>query len=99
MLHGRDKAEGSVVVRRQIENLRARLGLIRKMQTYGILSLLACILSVIVIFLGQLMLSKNPLWAQLRTDAQLLALLPAANTPIGQSLGDRARGYGEVVKV
>jgi hypothetical protein len=69
------------------------------MQTYGILSLFACILSVIVIFLGQLMLSKNPLWAQLRTDAQLLALLPAGNTPIGQSLGDRARGYGEVVKV
>lgn len=58
VLHGRYKAEGSVVVRRQIENLRARLGLIRKMQTFGILSLFACILSVIVLFLGQLILGK-----------------------------------------
>lgn len=52
-LHGRYQAEGSVVVRRQIENLRTRLGLIRKMQTFGILSLFACILSVVVLFLGQ----------------------------------------------
>ena len=58
VLHSRYKAEGSVVVRRQIENLRARLGLIRKMQTFGILSLFACILSVIVLFLGQLILGK-----------------------------------------
>ena len=41
MLHSRYKAEGSVVVRRQIKNLRARLGLIRKMQTFGITSLFA----------------------------------------------------------
>ena len=58
VLHNRYKAEGSVVVRRQIENLRARLGLIRKMQSFGILSLFACILSVVVLFLGQLILGK-----------------------------------------
>ena len=58
VLHNRYKAEGSVVVRRQIENLRARLGLIRKMQTFGIMSLFACILSVIVLFLGQLLLGE-----------------------------------------
>ena len=58
-LHGRYKAEGSVAVRRQIENLRARLGLIRKMQTFGVLSLLACILSVIVLFLGQRILGET----------------------------------------
>ena len=58
VLHSRYKAEGSVVVRRQIENLRARLGLIRKMQTFGIMSLFACILSVIVLFLGQLVLGE-----------------------------------------
>lgn len=51
-LHGRYKAEGSLVVRRQIENLRARLGLIRRMQSFGILSLFACILSVVALFLG-----------------------------------------------
>ena len=58
VLNSRYKAEGSVVVRRQIENLRARLGLIRKMQSFGILSLFACILSVVVLFLGQLILGK-----------------------------------------
>ena len=41
VLHSRYKAEGSVVVRRQIENLRARLGINRKMQTIGILRLFA----------------------------------------------------------
>ncbi len=51
-LHGRYKDEGSVAVRRQIENLRSRLGLIRKMQSFGILSLFACILSVVGLFLG-----------------------------------------------
>lgn len=58
VLHSRYKAEGNAVVRRQIENLRARLELIRKMQTYGILSLFTCILSVIVLFLGQLIFGK-----------------------------------------
>ena len=57
-LHGRYKAEGSVVVRRQIDNLRARLGLIRKMQSFGILSLFACILSVIALFIEQMVLGK-----------------------------------------
>ncbi len=52
-LHGRYRSEGSAVVRRQIENLRKRLGLIRKMQSFGILSLFACILSVVGLFLGQ----------------------------------------------
>lgn len=51
-LHTRYKAEGSCVVRRQIDNLRARLSLIRNMQSFGILSLVACISSVVVLFLG-----------------------------------------------
>ena len=57
-LHGRYKNEGSVAVRRQIENLRSRLGLIRKMQSFGILSLFACILSVVGLFLKQRMLGE-----------------------------------------
>lgn len=57
-LHGRYKSEGSQVVRRQIENLRLRLGLIRKMQSFGILSLFACILSVVGLFLGQRILGE-----------------------------------------
>ena len=58
VLHGRYKAHGSAVLRRQIDNLRQRLGLIRKMQTFGILSLFACILSVIFLFLGQLIIGE-----------------------------------------
>ena len=51
-LHSRYKSEGGVAVRRQIENLRSRLKLIRRMQSFGILSLFACILSVVGLFLG-----------------------------------------------
>ncbi|MEC7288190.1 MAG: DUF2721 domain-containing protein, partial [Verrucomicrobiota bacterium] len=88
--------EGGVVVRRQIENLRARLGLIRKMQTFGILSLFACILSVIVLFIGQLILGKILFGLSLGTDAYLPALLPVGNTLVWPSLGDRDGGYGEI---
>ncbi|MEM8867018.1 MAG: DUF2721 domain-containing protein [Verrucomicrobiota bacterium] len=51
-LHTRYKSEGSPVVKRQIENLRSRLVLIRRMQYFGILSLICCMLSVVVLFLG-----------------------------------------------
>ncbi|MEM7789874.1 MAG: DUF2721 domain-containing protein [Verrucomicrobiota bacterium] len=51
-LHSRYKSEGSNVVKRQIENLRSRLVLIRQMQYFGILSLVSCMLSVVVLFLG-----------------------------------------------
>ena len=51
-LHDRYKSEGGVAVRRQIENLRSRLKLIRRMQSFGILSLFACILSVVSLFWG-----------------------------------------------
>ncbi|MFT4901568.1 MAG: hypothetical protein ACI81V_000842 [Lentimonas sp.] len=51
-LHSRYQADASCVVRRQIDNLRARLLLIINMQSFGILSLIACISSVVVLFLG-----------------------------------------------
>lgn len=57
-LHGRYKSEGSVVVRRQIDNLRSRLGLIRWMQSFGIMSLIACLLSVVGLFLKMRMLGE-----------------------------------------
>ena len=54
ILHNRYKAEGqSQIVGRQIDNLRSRLGLIRWMQSFGILSLIVCICSVVVLFLEQ----------------------------------------------
>lgn len=52
-LHGRYKTEGGLAVRRQIENLRSRLKLIRKMQSFGILSLFTCVLSVVGLFLDK----------------------------------------------
>ncbi len=54
----RGDPEGSQLVRRQIENLRARLGLIRWMQSFGIMSLIACICSVVGLFLGVSMLGE-----------------------------------------
>ena len=52
-LYNRYKSEGGLAVRRQIENLRSRLKLIRRMQSLGILSLFACILSAVALFLGK----------------------------------------------
>lgn len=49
-LHQRYQQENSLLVRRQIVNLRCRIGLIRQMQSYGILSLISCIISVVVLF-------------------------------------------------
>jgi len=57
-LHSRYNQEGSSAVRRQIENLRSRLSLIRWMQSFGIMSLIACISSVVVLFFGLLILGK-----------------------------------------
>ena len=57
-LHVRYKEEGSSAVRRQIENLRSRLTLIRWMQSFGVMSLIACISSVVVLFFGILILGK-----------------------------------------
>ena len=49
-LHARYKAEGKAACGAPIQNLRSRLGLIRKMQSYGILSLIGCISSVVTLF-------------------------------------------------
>lgn len=50
-LHARYIKEGSAAVRRQIENLSKRLGLIRQMQAFGILSLISCMCSLAGLFL------------------------------------------------
>ncbi|MEO0511215.1 MAG: DUF2721 domain-containing protein [Verrucomicrobiota bacterium] len=57
-LHNRYNTEGTSAVRRQIENLRVRLSLIRWMQSFGVLSLIVCILSVVVLFLEFLLVGK-----------------------------------------
>ena len=57
-LHLRYKAEGSSAVRRQIENLRSRLSLIRQMQAFGILSLIFCMCSVVALFVGSQLIGQ-----------------------------------------
>lgn len=49
-LHKRYQEDNSQVIRRQIENLRSRIGLIRRMQSLGVLSLMSCIVSVVALF-------------------------------------------------
>lgn len=43
---------------RQIQNLRRRLGYIRRMQTLGVLSLLACVVCMFTLFAGQQLAGK-----------------------------------------
>ena len=57
-LYARYQKEGGQTIRLQIENLTARLSLIRKTQSLGVLSLLTCTLSVILLFLEFLFLGK-----------------------------------------
>jgi hypothetical protein len=57
-LYARYQKEGGQNIRLQIENLTARLSLIRKTQSLGVLSLLTCTLSVILLFLEFSFLGK-----------------------------------------
>lgn len=49
-----ENAKSEAIVRRQIENLRKRLQIIRAMQTFGVLSFLVCTLAMFSLFLGWL---------------------------------------------
>lgn len=49
-LHDKYRGEKDESTRRQIENLRVRVHMIRRMQGYGVLSMLACIFSMVCLF-------------------------------------------------
>ncbi|WP_245628833.1 DUF2721 domain-containing protein [Salidesulfovibrio brasiliensis] len=49
-LHDQYKSDGGESVRKQIENLRRRVHMIRRMQGLGVLSMLTCILSMVCLF-------------------------------------------------
>lgn len=51
-LHAKYKEKPDVLLYGQIKNLRRRLLLIRNMQIYGISSLLLCVLSMFLIYVG-----------------------------------------------
>ena len=50
VLHSRYQNEGTEAVVRQIENLRKRLALIRSMQSFGVVSLILCTASMVLVF-------------------------------------------------
>ena len=54
-LHARYKTEQDELIIGQIENLRYRVGLIKNMQAYGVLSILFCTLCMFVLFAGWLL--------------------------------------------
>ncbi len=49
-LHDQYRESRDDTIRAQIENLRVRVHMIRHMQGYGVMSMLACILSMVFIF-------------------------------------------------
>ena len=57
-LHQRWTESHDVVLVAQIQNLRRRLGLIRRMQALGVLSLLVCVACMFVLFTGQQLAGK-----------------------------------------
>ena len=58
-LSGLESAKSEDLVRRQIENFRKRLQIIRAMQTFGVLSFLVCTLAMFALFMGWLGLGKG----------------------------------------
>jgi hypothetical protein len=49
-LHDQYRGKDDESVRKQIENLRIRVHMIRRMQGYGVLSMLACIFAMVCLF-------------------------------------------------
>lgn len=57
-LHERHRAQPDPLLRAQIANLRYRVTLIRNMQAFGVLSLLLCVITMLVLFIDQQLLAK-----------------------------------------
>lgn len=57
-LHAREREQLQDLVLRQIDNLRQRIVLIKAMQLFGVLSFIACSLSMFSIFLGHNMVGE-----------------------------------------
>jgi hypothetical protein len=51
-LYARYKAQPDPRIRRQLDNLSLRIGIIRDMQVFGVASFLACVLCMFILFLG-----------------------------------------------
>lgn len=54
-LHATWRTSGDPVLVQQIDNLRRRIGIIKRMQTLGVLSMMACTISMALLFFGNQM--------------------------------------------
>ncbi len=52
-LHAQYKSDPSQILFGQIDNLRKRISLIKSMQVYGVASLLFCVVSMFLIYIGR----------------------------------------------
>lgn len=68
-LHAQYKQNADSVLLGQINNLRTRVHIIRYMQILGITSLLLCVLSMFLIYIGE------PFWAEVIFGVALLLLI------------------------
>ena len=68
-LHARYKANPEEILLAQIKNLRYRVILIRNMQIFGVASYFGCVLTMMALFVGQV------LWGKYLFGASLLLLL------------------------
>jgi hypothetical protein len=57
-LHGQDRHRLSDHIARQIENLQTRIRLIQAMQAFGVLSFIACTMSMFAVFLDQIAIGE-----------------------------------------
>ncbi len=57
-LHSRYRSANDAALFQQIHNLRKRAGLIRTMQSFGILSLLLCVGCMFMLFAGEIWIGK-----------------------------------------
>ncbi len=57
-LHANYKSDPDEILFGQIANIRYRINLIRDMQAYGVSSLLLCVISMLVLFLGWVEIGK-----------------------------------------
>lgn len=57
-LHARYKANPEEIILAQIKNLRYRIILIRDMQIFGASAFFLCVATMLVLFIGQLMIGK-----------------------------------------
>ena len=73
-LHDKYQTRPDDLIKAQIGNLRARVHLIRNMQAAGVLSLLACVVCMGLLFAGQIWLGKLTFAASLVLMTVSLAL-------------------------